>query len=366
MPDNFPVEKPSRRTLLKSAAAATLTAHFAAPRIHAADKAGTKKVIVGQGEYQYECIHDWGREALPAGANYGGASHGVAVDSAGLIYITHFGNPGSVFVFDAEERYVKSMAPNHQVTGEQKVQAARGHGIDIRTEKDGEFIYLSPSDGNMDFVKMSLDGEIVWRKDRDAVHADSGRYDGDARFTPTNISFSPDGGYFLGDGYGSSLIHQYGPDDKYLRTLGGVGAEEGKFKTPHGHWLDERDGTPKLVVADRANKRLQWFDMDGNHVHTLGGFLFPADIDIQGDVMMVPDLHCRVTLLDRENQVIAQLGDDPQWRMRALEGFKMRTQRDQWLPGKFVHPHDACFDRDGNIFIAEWVDTGRVTKLRKV
>jgi hypothetical protein len=29
------------------------------------------------------------------------------------------------------------------------------------------------------------------------------------------------------------------------------------WRTPHGQWLDARDGTPKLVVTDRANKRLQ-------------------------------------------------------------------------------------------------------------
>ena len=72
-------------------------------------------------------------------------------------------------------------------------------------------------------------------------------------------------------------------------------------------------------------------------------------------------------LLDKDNNIIAQIGEDPEWRAKALaNGFKMRGQRNQWQPGKFVHPHDACFDQDGNIFIAEWVVTGRVTKLRKV
>jgi hypothetical protein len=31
-----------------------------------------------------------------------------------------------------------------------------------------------------------------------------------------------------------------------------------------------------------------------------------------------------------------------------------------------VHPHDACFDRDGKIFVVEWVLTGRVTLLKRV
>lgn len=216
----------------------------------------------------------------------------------------------------------------------------------------------------MPFTKMTLEGAVVWNKDRKAIEADHGK--GIGRYRPTNISFRPDGGYYLGDGYGSNFIFQYDKNDKYVRTIGGGGTANGKFRTPHGQWLDDRDGTPKLVVADRANKRLQWFDMDGKHLKTLGGFLFPADIDSQGDVLVVPDLHARITLLDKADKVIAQLGDDEEWRKKALARFKMRGQRAQWQPGKFIHPHDACFDKDGNIFVAEWVVTGRVTKLLKV
>ena len=82
--------------------------------------------------------------------------------------------------------------------------------------------------------------------------------------------------------------------------------------------------------------------------------------------MLVPDLHCRITLLDANNNVIAQLGEDAEWRRLALDKFRMRSQRPRWRPGRFIHPHDACFDRNGDIFVAEWVQTGRVTKLRRV
>jgi hypothetical protein len=40
--------------------------------------------------------------------------------------------------------------------------------------------------------------------------------------------------------------------------------------------------------------------------------------------------------------------------------------RDHFTPGKFVAPHGACFDHKGNIFVVEWVEIGRVTKLRRV
>ena len=56
-------------------------------------------------------------------------------------------------------------------------------------------------------------------------------------------------------------------------------------------------------------------------------------------------------------------GDDVK-RITSQKGI--RDKPDQWINGKFVHPHDACFDKDGSIFVAEWVGTGRVSKLRRI
>lgn len=348
---------PNRRTFLSSAAMASTG--LVCPSLLLARKTDPQEVIVGSGEYRYACEHDWGK--LPTGHEYGGASHGVAIDSSGLIYVTHHGSPGSIFVFDPEGRFVRAL-------GQQFMERNRGvgHGIDIRREGSEEFIYLSPDNNTFGFAKLNLKGELVWQKDRDTIAKDSGRYeDPKARFRATNLSFAPDGGYYLGDGYGSGFIHRYDKNDQYLSSFGGTGTEHGKFRTPHGQWLDARDGSPKVVICDRANKRLEYFDLDGKYLSTLEGFLFPADIDIRGDLMLVPDLHCRITLLNRDNAVVAQLGDDEAWRQKVLND-KLRSRRDTWQPGKFVHPHDACFDQHGNIFVAEWVVTGRVTRLRKL
>ena len=81
--------------------------------------------------------------------------------------------------------------------------------------------------------------------------------------------------------------------------------------------------------------------------------------------MIVPDLFGRVTLLDKQNQVIDHLGDDSE-RIVADKAFAIRSDPSKWISGKFVHPHDACFDHDGNILVAEWVSTGRITKLRRL
>ena len=101
------------------------------------------------------------------------------------------------------------------------------------------------------------------------------------------------------------------------------------------------------------------------------GLSYPAHLDLRGDVMLCPDLHARVTLFDKENKVIAHLGFNQEWTDKVLNkggqgGFIMRTKPETWEDGRFIHPHDACFDKEGNIFVVEWVSTGRVTKLRKV
>lgn len=352
----------SRRSALKTVA--MVGAATSAPELLLARKSDPRHVVIGSGDHRYECIHDWG--GISDGHTYGNASHGVSFDAAGNVYITHAGRPGSLFVFDAKGKFIRSLAMEFMEKG-----TSVGHGIDIRREGNQEFMYLSPAirKATFGFAKMTLDGELVWHKDRAAIARDSGLYDRKgARFRATNVNFLPDGGYCLGDGYGSGYLHLYDRNDKYVRSFGGGGTDDGKFRTPHGQWLDDRDGTPKIAVCDRANARLQWFTPEGKHLRTQDGFLFPADIDIQGDIMLVPDLHARVTLLNKNNQVIAHLGDDEEWRKKVLAKSKtrMRNNRPAWKPGAFVHPHDAAFDRDGNIFVVEWVATGRVTKLRKL
>ena len=63
-------------------------------------------------------------------------------------------------------------------------------------------------------------------------------------------------------------------------------------------------------------------------------------------------------------RIVARLGEDVA-RVTAKDA-NIRGDKAKWQPGKFVHPHDACFDAAGNIFVAEWVNGGRVTKLTRL
>lgn len=345
-----------REFLKKSAATVALSGSVGPLFLNAEDKAGSKRPVIGTGEHKYECYHDWGQ--LPSSLTWQ-TTHGVTIDSQGLIHIKQQGHDKKpkqdcVVVFDPTGKFVRSWGKDFH---------PGGHGIDLRKEGSEEFLYLCDT-AHGQVVKANLKGDIVWKLN---YPQEPEIYQKKARYSPTNLAFAPDGGFYVGDGYGSNYIHQYDKDAKWVRTWGGTGTEPGKMKTPHGIWLDNRPGRDvSIVVADRANARLQYFSLEGKHLGFVQDLLFPAHFDIRGEVLMIPDLHARITLLDKDNKVITHLGDDEEWRKEVLKGFAVRREPKRWKPGKFVHPHDACFDKDGNIYVVEWVDTGRVSFLKKV
>ena len=168
----------------------------------------------------------------------------------------------------------------------------------------------------------------------------------------------------MAEGYGSSYIHKYNSKPDLIATFGGPGKEPGQLNTPHGLMVDTRESTPVLLVADRTNRRIQRFTLDGKHIDFVEGTKLPCHFHEQNSMVVVPDLMARVTLMDKDNKVITHLGDG---QYTNQEWGQLRTkERENFPPGKFIAPHSAIFDHAGNIFVVEWVEVGRVTKLRKV
>ena len=358
--------KTTRREFLAASAAAPLLSPIL---LGMQDKSGSKAPVLGTGAWIYEAIHDWGE--LPPTIKWGN-THGVVEDSQGRIYVHHTVHASSdsadtMVVFDDRGKFIRSWGREFRGVA---------HGLHIRREGSDEFLYLtvnaadprrSPQpDMQAVVVKTRLNGEIVWKiqgpPDVEAYRQPNA--DGTPkRYNPTNVAIAPGGDIYVGDGYGSYYVNQYNSRAEHIRTFGGKGSEPGQLNEPHGIWVDARGAAPVLVVADRRNNRLQRFTMDGTHVDFIPGFRLPCHFDERGGTVVVPDLHGRVTLLDRDNRIVEHLGDSnaPTWNN------PMRTQpRDTFIPGQFICPHGACFDHTGNIFVVEWVEVGRVTKLRKV
>lgn len=324
--------------------------------------------IVGNANLTYQYKHQF--PELPDQFHWQ-TTHNVAVDHENNLYVIHEGleklsDHPSIFVFDENGRFIRSFGEQFQ---------GGGHGIDIRMEGGTPFLYVAAYQQVKAIAKLTLTGEVVWIRHAPIA---SGHYaEGEAtnpkkiwgrdRFMPTNFAFLPNGDFLVADGYGSYFVHRYNQNGEWLSSFGGPGNGKGTFSLPHGIWIDERiEDDPRIVVADRAHNALQVFNLDGEYKKTISDLGLPANLDTHGNLLLVPELVSRVSILDQDYKTVVTLGDD---RERIVHdktvngGYTIRTDSTKWEQGKFVHPHDACFDRVGNIYVAEWVSTGRITKL---
>ena len=263
--------------------------------------------MLGSGAYTYEAIHDWGE--LPPRIKWGN-THGVVEDSQGNITSTTPSTrraraPDSMVVFDAKGKFVRSWGKEFRGVA---------HGLHIRKEgtrrvpvPDGEC--REPEDD-------AAAGDAGGRRQDDARRArSSGRSRGrrtstatspgadgaPKRYNPTNVAIAPNGDVYVGDGYGSSFVNQYNSKAEYIRTFGGRGIRaraSSPSRTASG-WIRAR-ASPILVVADRRNNRLQRFTLDGKHIDFVPGFRLPCHFDEHKGTVVIPDLHGRVTLMDRQ------------------------------------------------------------------
>ncbi|HEY8550073.1 MAG TPA: hypothetical protein VIL35_08980 [Vicinamibacterales bacterium] len=345
----------SRRSFLQHVSSAALA--FGSPVIlRATDKAGTSLPVVSAGEHTFEVHHDWGE--LPAGLKYGN-THGVVQDANGFIYVHHTvaadsERHDSMVVFDEKGRFVRSWGPEFM---------GGAHGLHIEREGRDEFLYLCDTKRAV-VVKTTLTGEVVWTLGypHESPQYAPGADGKPIKYSPTNVAIAPNGDVYVADGYGSSYINQYTSAGKYIRTFGGRGSGPGQLDCPHGLIVDRRGPEPVLLVADRTNRRLQVFSLEGKPQGIFEGTTAPCHFSVRNGVMVVPDLFARVTLIDRRNQIIGHLGEAGIDSWKAIRS----GPRDRFPAGKFVCPHGACFDHEGNIFVVEWVEVGRVTKLRRV
>ncbi|MCS6777055.1 MAG: hypothetical protein NZ557_10985 [Chthonomonadaceae bacterium] len=309
---------------------------------------GLPTLALAPREVRFECVSghfDVRPDDLPIGPTHGG----VAIDRNGLIYVST-DTPRGILVFGPDGRYRRCFGPSHI------------HSLHLQRERDGEYLYAARPTAH-EVLKLRTDGTVVWRLGYPDA---SGLYAKAEEYQPTNIVALPDGTFFVADGYGKNYVHRYDRDLRYQKSFGGPGdmpAPEGKFHRCHGMTVDLRGKQPLLVICNRESGRVEHWDTEGRLVRVLQrGLRMPAAVQVGGNYLAIAELQGRVTVLDRRNQIVAHVGDNPDPAQRANYGLEPA----KWVDGTCNSPHAVAFDRKGNLIVAEWSQFGRVQMFRVV
>jgi hypothetical protein len=306
--------------------------------------------LTGNGEWMYGVVSGWGD--LPVGTTFGGTHGAIAEDKLGNIYVSTQSNTG-VLVYNSDGRLLKKIATAYPEI----------HSMVFATEGGEEYIYATVQKGtpqeNWLFLKMRTDGSIVLKI---TAPPEAGfKYPNEWRITAALPT--PDGSIFIANGYGDSRIFRFDKNGNYKASYSEKGSSEGQLNCSHGLSLDMRYDQPLLLVCDRENRRLSHFDLDGRYVRTVTQHLRrPCGISFQGDYAVVSELEGRATILDRNNVPVAFLGDNPQkaqWANYNADPHAIQA-------AVFSAAHGCYIDSAANIFISDWNQTGRITKLSRI
>jgi hypothetical protein len=311
---------------------------------------GGAPMQTGNGEWIYRVVEGWGQ--LPAGTAFGGTHGGVATDKAGHVYVSTQSETG-VLVYSPGGVLVKTIAHEYPEV----------HSMVYAEEGGEEYLYATVQKGtpkeNWLFVKMKTDGTVVQK----ITAPPEAGFKAPNEWRLTAAVPAPDGGIFIANGYGDSRLFRFNKKGEYQASYSGKGATEGLLNCSHGLAVDRRYDQPLLLVCDRENRRLCHFDFDGQFVGTVTRHLRrPCQISFHGDYAVISELEGRVTILDRDNAPVAFLGDNPQ----KAQWANYKLQPGDIAPTYFSAAHGCYVDQQANIYVSDWNESGRVTKLARV
>jgi hypothetical protein len=321
------------------------------------------------------------------------AHSGLVVTSSGELIGFH---AGQLVAFDKQGRVVRLVRPGltegHGITLVQEGSeeliwitdpgfiffAGKGAGDEVWRVLFGAGVYLETRAPRV--VKMTLQGEILAELPLPAT--DPELYQGlMGQYCPCGSAvdeerFGGTGDIWVADGYGSSLVHRFDKDGRHVLTLTG---EEGggRFLCPHAVFIDRRAGkTPELYIADRENKRVQVYDLEGRFLRVVGeGFLnSPSGFAQWGETLVVAELYSRLAVLDGDDQLIGYIGANRQaeegqgWPERpgwpnSLGGDGRMEAAELAQHEALNSPHSLAVDADGNLYVSEWLVGGRYTRI---
>jgi len=309
------------------------------------------------GSVRFEIVPDW--EKCPAGEEYAHRDvAAVACDSQDRVYLhTRMGE--RVMVYDADGNFLKKWGDG---------VFNRAHGITIHKD----IVYCTDDQDSVIRV-FDLDGDLQWTLGVPGQVSDTG-YAGIRGRKVTihhnefveraagplncccNVCVAANDDLFVADGYGNARIHHFDGKGNLLNSWGDVGTGPGQFHLPHGIALDAEEN---VIVCDRENDRLQFFDRGGRYLTMWTDVQRPTDVIVGPDGLIYVselwrpaepgqgsfvhgfadhDLPGRMTVFNPDGGIVARWGADSANRA---------------APGNFIAPHGLALDSQGSLYVAE-------------
>ncbi len=336
----------SRRSLLQGTAgliAATALVGRSTAAFGASEPSTTNNdcdgEFLGQGDFRYRARRHWGvldRARYPVKD-----CHGMTEDRNGRIILLANDTHNNLIAYDKNGKLLSSW--------ENRFPTA--HGLRIQDHQGEDRYWITDHDVQCLSIN-TPDGKELLRIGPDAV---ASKYPSLSNYHPTNSAFTPDGDFFISDGYGSAFIHHFDPKGKYISSFGGGGKEDANLNEPHAVWIDNRSGKPSVLVCDRGNEMLKWFSLSGElqRIVPVPGAR-PSNIaQFHGSKstenhIAVASLNGMILILDGSDRVVSVVGGEP---ATYIDG---KLQQLQVFNYTFNHPHDVYVDAAGAMYVPQW------------
>ena len=306
---------------------------------------------------KYEWIEDWVK--MPDSPS-DRTTHAVAASSDGRIFVFHMSSP-AVLIYAEDGTLISSWG-----------DYPGAHGMTLIEEGGKEYLLLADVVVKK-VVKTTLDGEEILTLPNPEHELYSS---GEKEYVPTWATQNPQTGeIWVADGYGASLVIKFSPDGKQQEIFDGTEGA-GRLKEPHAVNFVSSPNGPELFITDRDNHRTVVYDGEGKFLRSSMTAHSPSDFDSMGDMVLIPKLFTGVIIIDRESlELIDEFGvnekvyphpDGRAYPPIAPEGWPDLAGTEHIKEGVFNSPHGACFAPNGDIYVADWIKGGRVTKLKKL
>lgn len=313
-----------------------------------------KDVIIGHGTHQYKVDMNWG--ALDAMQYPVNDCHEMVQDSKGRIVLLTNHTKNNVIIYNKKGEL-------QEVWG---TDFPGAHGLTLNVEAGEDVLYIADNNRH-EVIKTSIDGKVIQVF---KCPMESGKYEKEDQFVPTETAVAKNGDVYVADGYGQQYIIHYNANGELLNVFGGRGEGDQYFDNAHGICVDSREGKETLLVTARMQNRLKNFSMDGQYV---------SSVDLPGAFICRPVIHKDhvflatiwsgdgsantgfVSILDKDNRMIsAPAGSKPIYVNGQLQKMYQTMKI-------FQHPHDVCVDDDENLYVAQW-NAGKTypIKLKRV